>query len=570
MGKLTEAYVDVRAHDDKLNHDLTNAGNRIDGWSRNLSTVIGSAIGSAIGIGVGAMASQLADYFRGATDKAADLAESVAKVGETFGSSASQVETYVDQLAARFGIVKREALEAASSFGLMLQGMGMSEGESARASNMLVKLAGDLGSFHNLSTGNVLEKIRSGLSGEMEPLRILGINLAESKVQANAVALGLAQAGQAVSDYAKAVSRLDLIQKQSAKANGDLERTYDSLSNRQKRLSGDLENLQTDLGNSLIGPASEAIALFYDLGDAISGVGDKGGGLQGIGDLLDSIVKQLRFLVGFDLMAGISESLDTVGAEIFGNSFGHKSRLYEIQAQREYYLADTDKARKAARLAGAPGGAGDGWKPGDGSPASKADHDRRDEDRESKKASDRARALIRRYQTEEEKDAEEQAEAKDLFRRGLINRDTLNRATMGPWHDKDMARADQMTAQHKTNSEKYFWDRLVASNLHSQGMIDDTTYDRVRTHEIDAEMDRRRDQIFNLESSQNSRSGQVLGDLYGAHNTLQNQALQADTQREQLETARKQLETLGEIREAMLENRPKAYDRFEAVLRGRE
>ena len=41
------------------------------------------------------------------------------------------------------------------------------------ASDMSIKLAGDLASFHNLETDEAFYKLRAGISGESEPLKTL-------------------------------------------------------------------------------------------------------------------------------------------------------------------------------------------------------------------------------------------------------------------------------------------------------------------------------------------------------------------------------------------------------------
>lgn len=534
MGKLAEAYVEVRADGSKLGADLEQSKGKLDGWARNVGAGVGAVIGVAI--------ARLGDYMAAATQKAADLAESTAKIGEAFGPSAGMVATFADKLAEQYGVVKREALDAASSFGLIAQGMGMSEAESAKLSTTLVRTAADLASFHNLGTKEVLEKLRAGLSGEMEPLRVLGINLSESNVEANAFATGLVRAGQSMSEYARIVSRADLIQKQSAKAIGDLDRTYDSLSNKQKRMAGDLENFQTQFGESLLGPANEAVSLMYDLGDAIAGVSGSSGGLQGLSDILTAIVDQLRFLVGFDPVAGISETLNMIGAEVFGDTFGNKSRLFEIQTDRAHYLQETDAARKKARIAASPAGTGDdAWKAGDGSAVGP---DGRNAAKEAKKA------------REEAEKAEKKAMDEEL--RAAQSREK---------------RADHLFESVMTAGEKFDAEKREARGFRDSGLIDDGTYGRLvgRSSGVDHDVEALQERIADAQANRRD-PGRVLGDLASSHNALQNQALD-DTPKRSLDTLQDSLKELKSIREALMNDEPEAFNRLQdarAVLKGRE
>ena len=49
--------------------------------------------------------------------------------------------------------------------------------EITEMSTKLAGLAADMASFYNLDFDTAFQKIRSGISGEVEPLKALGINL---------------------------------------------------------------------------------------------------------------------------------------------------------------------------------------------------------------------------------------------------------------------------------------------------------------------------------------------------------------------------------------------------------
>ena len=104
-------------------------------------------------------------------------------------------------------------------------------------SEQLLRLGADLASFNNLEVGDALDKLRSGLTGEAEPLRELGVLLSEDAVQAEALASGLAESTKAITEADKVQARYNLILKQTATAQGDFARTSTGLANAQRIIS---------------------------------------------------------------------------------------------------------------------------------------------------------------------------------------------------------------------------------------------------------------------------------------------------------------------------------------------
>jgi hypothetical protein len=214
-------------------------------------TSVAGAAGIAIGVGLAAGAA--AGLVKCAT-LASDLNETISKTEQVFGSATIKVTGAADEMAAKFGIVKTEFLDAASMFGLIAEGAGIASGKSADMSVTLAKLAADASSFYNVPVDVALEKMRAGLVGEAEPLRAFGVMLTEDAVKAKALAMGLAKPGQEISNQAKVMARYTLIQEGLAKASGDLERTGGGFANQWRQFTGQLENMATSIG-SLVLPA---------------------------------------------------------------------------------------------------------------------------------------------------------------------------------------------------------------------------------------------------------------------------------------------------------------------------
>jgi len=328
MGKLGEAVVEVRPDLRGLDAGLAGAekaaGAFVGRTNRLLAGVGAVAIGAAGGAGI---AAALFDSAK----KAADLGESLSKTRASFGGDAKQIEAAADDLAKRFGLVKQETLDAATAIGLMGSAAGLSQRDAAKLGVEMARLAADVSSFFNLPMADALEKIRSGLAGEAEPLRALGVFLSEDAVKAEALRMGLVKTSGALTEQSKILARVSLIKSAPSmqKASGDLERTADSASNQLKKLEGDLANFKADFGANLIGPMTEGIALARELGATLDkSLGGKG---DQLGETLQSWIGALR-LANKDLIG------NTIGQRVdnpLAAEWGVKGKDLQSQADEQ-------------------------------------------------------------------------------------------------------------------------------------------------------------------------------------------------------------------------------------------
>lgn len=208
--------------------------------------------GLAAGLAVGGAA--LVSFANQAVDAASDLGEQQSATNVIFKDGAKIVRDFGEAAAESIGLSERAALQAANGFGGLFQNVGFSQKGAATLSIGLVQLAGDLASFYNVSGGaeEVLAKLKSGLAGEAEPLKSLNILINETAVKSKAMEMGLGGANRELSEGEKQAARLQLILEQTSDAQGDLERTSDSLANKQRKLNAQYEDTKAKLGETLI------------------------------------------------------------------------------------------------------------------------------------------------------------------------------------------------------------------------------------------------------------------------------------------------------------------------------
>lgn len=228
----------------KLGSGTKNAGS---GFKKLGKVVVGLAIGR-----------KLYQGFKAGIEGASDLNESLNKTSATFRDSGNGVIQWSKKANRAFGLTRSAALEGASSIGAMLGPMGIADKASAKMSQRMVQLAADMGSFNNQDPSEMLDRIRSGLAGESEPLRRFGSNLSDARVKAFAYATGLAKVGEKLTDQQKVQARYGLLLKDTKRQHGDFARTSDGLANRQRILKASFQDLQTNIVGALL-PAFEQL-----------------------------------------------------------------------------------------------------------------------------------------------------------------------------------------------------------------------------------------------------------------------------------------------------------------------
>lgn len=199
------------------------------------------------------------------TTAASDLNETVSKSTVVFGKNAAAVQSWAKTSATSFGMSQNAALGAASSYGNLFVSLGLAADKSAVMSTKLVELAGDLASFNNIDPTVALDALRSGLVGETEPLRALGVNMNDATLRAQALKMGLDATTATLSPAVKAQAAYALILEQTTTAQGDFARTSDGLANQQRILNAQWADAEAALGQALLPAATDGVKVLNDM-----------------------------------------------------------------------------------------------------------------------------------------------------------------------------------------------------------------------------------------------------------------------------------------------------------------
>lgn len=229
--------------------ELNNAGKEWEGAGDKFLGIFKKIATSAIVAKVG---KALVDLGKRSIEAASDLAEVQNVVDVTFGSASKSIDAWAKNAINQFGLTETQAKQFTSTLGAMMKSSGVAGDDIVKMSTDLAGLAADMASFYNLDFETAFQKIRSGISGETEPLKQLGINMSVANLEAYALTQGITKSFDAMSQGEKTMLRYQYIMQATSDAQGDFARTSDGFANAQRELESNLDSLETKLGGPVM------------------------------------------------------------------------------------------------------------------------------------------------------------------------------------------------------------------------------------------------------------------------------------------------------------------------------
>ena len=174
------------------------------------------------------------------------------------GQYAAEAQNYAEKVSDVMGIDPAQWLRNQGVFNTLLTGFGDTAERAQLMSQNLTQLGYDLSSFFNISIEDAMQKLQSGISGELEPLRRLGYDLSQARLEQTALNLGIKESVASMTQAEKAELRYYAIMTQVTTAQGDMARTLEAPANQLRILQAQLTQAARAIGNIFI-PALNAI-----------------------------------------------------------------------------------------------------------------------------------------------------------------------------------------------------------------------------------------------------------------------------------------------------------------------
>lgn len=242
----------------------------------------------------------------------------------SMGQYAKEAQEYAENVGEIMGIDPAKWMRNQGVFNTLLSGFGSVADRSYLMSKNLTQLGYDISSFFNISVEDAMQKLQSGVSGELEPLRRLGYDLSQAKLEQTALTLGIEKSVSAMTQAEKAELRYYAIMTQVTTAQGDMARSLDAPANQLRIFQAQLTQASRAIGNifipilqKILPIAIAVLRIVRELADAIaklfhfklteidySGVGNLASGAEdaaaGFDDATSAAKELKKSVMGFD------------------------------------------------------------------------------------------------------------------------------------------------------------------------------------------------------------------------------------------------------------------------------
>lgn len=246
----------------------------------------------------------IADYLGNAAEKFNSYYEAANLFGVSMKGLTGEASTFINKMETLLGIDPTEAMNNMATIQGLTTSFGMASDKAYVLSKNLTQLGYDLASLKNIPVAESFTKIQAAISGELEPIRRLGVDLSQARLQQELLNLGYSQSVSTLSQADKAVLRYIAIMKQTTDAQGDFARTLSSPANMIRILQAQLNSLARAVGSllypalkSILPPLIAAVELVKEL-------------VTGIASMMGVKVEFPDFSSASDAVGGVTDAMD--------------------------------------------------------------------------------------------------------------------------------------------------------------------------------------------------------------------------------------------------------------------
>lgn len=244
LSKVVTQANRVTAANEKQRKSYLSLSNQMNGFMRNMAKLVSLKA--------------IAEYLGNAVAKFNDFYEATDLFHNAMGNLSGEADTLISKMQGLLGVDPTKAMTYMATIQSLGTSFGLASDKAYVLSKNLTQLAYDEGSYWNKDVAETFTAMSSAISGEIEPIRRLGIDLSQARLQQELLALGFNKQVSSLSQADKAVLRYIAIMKQTANVQGNLAQTIQSPANQIKILKAQLDMLAKSVG-SLLYPALKAI-----------------------------------------------------------------------------------------------------------------------------------------------------------------------------------------------------------------------------------------------------------------------------------------------------------------------
>lgn len=244
LSKVVTQANRVTAANERQRKSYLSLSNQMNGFMRNMAKLVSLKA--------------IAEYLGNAVAKFNDFYEATDLFHNAMGNLSGEADTLISKMQGLLGVDPTKAMTYMATIQSLGTSFGLASDKAYILSKNLTQLAYDEGSYWNKDVAETFTAMSSAISGEIEPIRRLGVDLSQARLQQELLALGFNKQVSSLSQADKAVLRYIAIMKQTANVQGNLAQTIQSPANQIKILKAQLDMLAKSVG-SLLYPALKSI-----------------------------------------------------------------------------------------------------------------------------------------------------------------------------------------------------------------------------------------------------------------------------------------------------------------------
>lgn len=178
--------------------------------------------------------------------------ENLNKFNVVMGEFAESEFEYAQRVNEVMGIDPAQWIQYESTFQTLGTGFGVASDRAAIMSRQLTQLGYDIASFNNISIEDSMQRVQSAFAGELEPVRRLGYDLSQTRLQSYATELGITTLVSSMDQASKSQLRYYALMTQVTEAQHDMAITLNAPANQLRILQNNLTQASRAIGNIFI------------------------------------------------------------------------------------------------------------------------------------------------------------------------------------------------------------------------------------------------------------------------------------------------------------------------------
>ena len=310
LESLKNIYNRVATASSKLSKGTSSVSSFFDKCSQKLRTFANTLKNATVSTKLlrialrGLTAERIAEFLKEGIKQSSSYVENLNLFTVAMGQSVEKGNEFVDTMQELYGMDPSNIMRQAGNFYQLATAIEMPDDAATQLSLTMTKAVNDISSLFNVPIETVFENLSSGLQGMSRAVRKYGMDIRATTLQTEALALGITDQVESMSEANRIGLRFIAMMKQASNASGDFAANIETPANQLRIFKEQVTQLGRAIGDFFIAPLRNALQYVN-------------GFIMAIRSILVFIRKVLRIETDFQtrtegLSSGLDDSADSI------------------------------------------------------------------------------------------------------------------------------------------------------------------------------------------------------------------------------------------------------------------